>query len=100
MIVVKAYTGDILQFGLARERYVAASKAPDSVKMITVGDDVAVGREAGALVGRRGLAATVLVYKAAGALAAKGANLNQVHAVGQYVADNSVTLGCGLEHTQ
>ena len=62
----------MLQFGLAKERHLAANPGKDDVRMVVVGEDVAVGREQGGIVGRRGLAATVLVYKIAGALAAKG----------------------------
>lgn len=42
------------------------------IETVTVGDDVAVGRKSGLLVGRRGLAGTVLVHKFAGAAADKG----------------------------
>jgi len=98
LVVVKNYTGDVLQFGLAKERFSALNAGNDSIRMVVVGEDVAVGREQGGIVGRRGLAATVLVYKIAGALAAQGGSLNDVHAVAQYVADNSVTIGVGLEH--
>ena len=48
------YTGDILNFGLAKEQYAAAhpDKA-DRVKFVIVGDDVAVGKTQGKIVGRR-----------------------------------------------
>ena len=48
------YTGDILNFGLAKEQFVAQhpDKA-DKVKFLVVGDDVAVGRTQGSIVGRR-----------------------------------------------
>ena len=48
------YTGDVLNFGLAKEHYSAIhpDKA-ESVKFIVVGDDVAVGRTQGSIVGRR-----------------------------------------------
>ncbi|KAG9100895.1 Dihydroxyacetone kinase 2 [Ceratobasidium sp. 370] len=99
LIVVKCYTGDILNFGLAREQYCAAnpSKA-NALKFVIVGDDVSVGKTQGEIVGRRGLAGTVLVYKIAGALANKGASLDQVHAVAQFVADRTGTIAVGLEH--
>ncbi|QRV73972.1 dihydroxyacetone kinase [Ceratobasidium sp. AG-Ba] len=99
LMVVKSYTGDILNFGLAREQYCASnpSKAK-SLKFVIVGDDVSVGKTQGEIVGRRGLAGTVLVYKIAGALANKGASLDQVHAVAQFVADRTGTIAVGLEH--
>lgn len=48
------YTGDVLNFGLAKEQY--AARYPDKadrVKFLIVGDDVAVGRTQGSIVGRR-----------------------------------------------
>lgn len=69
LIIVKNYTGDVLHFGLAAERAKAEGL---KVEMVVVGDDVAVGRQKGSLVGRRGLAGTVLVHKIAGALAQRG----------------------------
>lgn len=69
LIIVKNYTGDVLHFGLAAERAKAEGL---KVEMVVVGDDVAVGREKGSLVGRRGLAGTILVHKISGALAEKG----------------------------
>ncbi|CAK5266067.1 unnamed protein product [Mycena citricolor] len=99
LILVKNYTGDVLNFGLAAEQYAAehADKS-DRVKFIVVGDDVAVGRTQGGLVGRRGLAGVVLVYKIAGALAAEGATLEEVYAVAQWVSGRVGTIGVGLEH--
>ncbi|KAI0657998.1 dihydroxyacetone kinase [Cubamyces menziesii] len=99
VIIVKNYTGDILNFGLAKEQYAAQhpDKA-DRVKFVIVGDDVAVGKTQGKIVGRRGLAGTVLVYKIAGALAKRGANLDEVYNIAQWVASRVGTIGVGLEH--
>ena len=48
------YTGDILNFGLAKEQYAALHpEKSDKVKFVIVGDDVAVGRTQGKIVGRR-----------------------------------------------
>lgn len=63
-----------------------------------VGDDVAVGRKQGALVGRRGLAGTVLVYKCASALADEGADIDAVYEMSEYVNTRVGTIGVGLEH--
>ena len=59
------YTGDVLNFGLAKEQY--AARYPDKadrVKFLIVGDDVAVGRTQGNIVGRRygPLSSTTLLY--------------------------------------
>ena len=83
------------------------------------GDDVAVPRSQGKLTGRRGLAATVLVYKVralhptffgiqtdrpsfvqiAGGLASAGGSLDEVEHLARIIAENSGTVGVGLEHT-
>ncbi|OAV92706.1 hypothetical protein PTTG_09796 [Puccinia triticina 1-1 BBBD Race 1] len=99
LIVVKNYTGDVLNFGIAKERWIARRNT-EGIKMVIVGDDVSVGKEQGKLAGRRGLAGTVLVYKIAGALAAQGSSLSHVHAVAQFVADHSATIGVGFDHCQ
>ncbi|EUC59082.1 dihydroxyacetone kinase [Rhizoctonia solani AG-3 Rhs1AP] len=99
LMVVKSYTGDILNFGLAREQYCAANPSKiNSLKFVVVGDDVSVGKKQGEIVGRRGLAGTVLVYKIAGALAQRGASLEDVHRVAQFAADRLGTIAVGLEH--
>ena len=106
-----------MNFGLAKEHYSALHpEKANHVKFLVVGDDVAVGRTQGKIVGRRlsptlchpfslsssphrGLAGTVLVYKIAGALAHRGADLDQVYSVASWVAVNITTIGVGLEHT-
>ncbi|BGP12610.1 hypothetical protein JCM10213v2_000527 [Rhodosporidiobolus nylandii] len=99
VIVVKNYTGDVLQFGLAKERWSATHLGPgnDTVRMVIVGDDVSVPRSQGALTGRRGLAGTVLTYKLAGALAAQGASVDEVEHLAKIVAERCGTMGCGLQ---
>ncbi|KAK4546258.1 hypothetical protein LTR36_001935 [Oleoguttula mirabilis] len=95
LVVVMNYTGDVLNFGMAVEKAKAAGM---SVEMVVMGDDAGVGRARGGKVGRRGIAGTVLVHKIAGALAATGASLKDVHKVAQLVADNTVSIGSSLSH--
>ncbi|SCU93996.1 LAMI_0E16314g1_1 [Lachancea mirantina] len=95
LIIVKNYTGDIIHFGLAAERAKAAGM---NVELVAVGDDVSVGKKKGSLVGRRGLGATVLVHKIAGAAAAHGLELRDVAKVAQSVVDNSATIAASLDH--
>lgn len=52
LIVVMNYTGDALHFGLAAEQH-RASGRPGDVRVLLVGDDVAVTRQQGTIVGRR-----------------------------------------------
>lgn len=93
--MVMNYTGDVLNFGMAVEK---AKAAGVQVEMIVMGDDAGVGRAKGGKVGRRGIAGTVLIQKIAGALAAQGASLKEVHKVAQTVADNTVSIGSSLAH--
>lgn len=95
LVIIMNYTGDCLNFGLAVER---AKARGIKVDLIAVGDDVAVGRSKGDKVGRRGMAATALAIKLAGALAARGASLEQVKAMVQYTIDHSATLGMAFDH--
>ncbi|EJD07701.1 dihydroxyacetone kinase [Fomitiporia mediterranea MF3/22] len=99
LIIVKNYTGDVLNFGLAKENYAASHPEKiDNVKFVNVGDDVAVGRSQGKIVGRRGLAGTVIVYKIAGALAHRGASIEEVYKMATWLAPRLGTVGVGLEH--
>lgn len=95
LVIIMNYTGDCLNFGLAVER---AKARGIKVDLIAVGDDVAVGRSKGDKVGRRGMAATTLAIKLAGALASKGATLEQVKEMTQYAIDNTATLGVAFDH--
>ena len=74
LLVVKNYTGDRLNFGLAAEK--AKAEHGLDVKMVIMGDDVAFG---GGSKQARGLAGTLLVHKIAGAAAEAGASLDEVH---------------------
>lgn len=48
------YTGDVLNFGLAKEEFAASHpEKAHRVKFLVVGDDVSVGKTQGGLVGRR-----------------------------------------------
>lgn len=92
LVIVKRYTGDVLHFGLAGE------SAGSDVSFVVVGDDVAVPRSQGELVGRRGLAGTCLVYKVAGHAAAQGRPLKEVTQLAQSVADSVVSIGASFAH--
>jgi len=72
LMVVKNYTGDVLNFEMAAE--MAADMDGIEVKEVVVNDDVAV-QDSLYTTGRRGVAGTVFVHKIAGALAEKGASL-------------------------
>ena len=92
LLIVKNYTGDRLNFGLAGE-IARAEGIP--VEVVVVGDDVALSADGGHA-GRRGLAGTVLVHKIAGAAAEEGLALADVAAVAAAVADTVGTMGVAL----
>lgn len=94
LAVVKNYTGDILNFGLALER---AKHLGIDAEILIVGDDVAVAKTS-SLVGRRGLAGTALVHKIASAAASKGYDLRQIVKLANSVVENLVTIGASLNH--
>jgi dihydroxyacetone kinase len=74
LLIVKNYTGDRLNFGLAAEIARADGIPAD---MVIVDDDVALPTGDGTA-GRRGIAGTVLIHKIAGAAAAAGLPLDAV----------------------
>lgn len=98
LLIVKNYTGDVLHFGLSAER---ARALGINCEVAIVGDDVAVGRTKGGMVGRRALAGTVLVHKIVGAFAehySEKYGLNGAARVARIVNDSLVSIGSSLDH--
>ena len=89
LLVVKNYTGDRLNFGLAAEM-ARAEGIP--VEMLIVDDDVALSGT-GQATGARGLAGTVFLHKLLGAAAAEGKNLGELMAIGKAVVESLGTMG-------
>ena len=92
LLIVKNYTGDRLNFGLAAEMARAEGVC---VETVVVADDVALA-DVEETAGRRGIAGTVLIHKIAGAAAAAGLDLPQVASIAQAAADNLGTMGVSL----
>ncbi|MEX3856501.1 dihydroxyacetone kinase subunit DhaL [Paraburkholderia sp. BR10923] len=92
LLIVKNYTGDRFNFGLAAE-IARAEGIP--VEMMIVADDVALSAT-GNHAGRRGLAGTVLVHKIAGAAAARGLPLPEVARIAKEAAASLGTMGVAL----
>ena len=89
LLVVKNYTGDRLNFGVAVEM-ARAQGIP--VEMVIVDDDVALkGTEQAA--GARGLAGTVFIHKLVGAAAAEGKSLADVTAMARAAVESLATMG-------
>uniref|UniRef100_A0A452HVJ0 Triokinase/FMN cyclase n=1 Tax=Gopherus agassizii TaxID=38772 RepID=A0A452HVJ0_9SAUR len=91
LLIVKNYTGDRLNFGLALEQ--AQAEGAD-VQMVVVGDDSAFTMQKKA--GRRGLCGTVLIHKVAGALSEAGASLEEIVRRVTAAAGAMGTLGVSL----
>src|SRR6516164_5394099 len=92
LLVVKNYTGDRLNFGLAAE-LARAERIP--VEIVLVADDVALA-DSVEHAGRRGLAGTILVHKIAGAAAEAGASLTELAAEAREAATAVRTMGVAL----
>ena len=92
VLVVKNYTGDRLNFGLAAE---LARGEGIPVEVVVVADDVAL-RDTVAPGQRRGIAGTVLVHKVAGAAATAGLPLAAVAAEARRAAEALGTMGVAL----
>ena len=92
LLVIKNYSGDMMNFGnaaaLAREDGI-------DVEFVKVDDDIAV-QDSLYTVGRRGVAGTVFVHKIAGAAAEAGLSLAEVKAVAEEVVANTKTIGFAL----
>ncbi len=93
LLVVKNYTGDRLNFGLAAE---LARNEGIPVEVVTVADDVAL-RDTVANDHRRGIAGTLFVHKIAGAAAEAGKSLVEVAALAREVAASVGTMGIALD---
>ena len=92
LLIIKNYTGDRLNFGLAAE---LARSEGISIETVLVADDVALADSTGHA-GRRGLAGTILVHKIAGAVAESGATLAEVAAAARAAAGAVRTMGLAL----
>ncbi|MGW4353511.1 dihydroxyacetone kinase subunit DhaK [Nocardia sp. NPDC004582] len=91
--VVKNYTGDVMNFELAAE--LAAAESGARVRAVVVNDDVAV-RDSTYTAGRRGVGATVIVEKMAGAAAEQGRPLDEVARIAETVNACSRSMGMAL----
>jgi len=89
LLVVKNYTGDRLNFGLAAEM---ARSEGISVEMIIVDDDVALSG-IGSATGARGLAGTIFIHKLVGAAAAEGKTLTELASLGRAAVRSLATMG-------
>lgn len=92
LLIVKNYTGDRLNFGLAAEMLRGEGIR---VETVIIADDIALAATHERAT-RRGIAGTVLVHKIAGAAAAHGRTLEAVAKLAQAAADSIATMGLSL----
>jgi ATP-dependent dihydroxyacetone kinase len=90
LLIVKNYTGDRLNFGLAAERARAFGL---KVSMVIVDDDIALPD----LPQARGVAGTLFVHKIAGAMAEAGADLNTITNAANAVIKGAISIGMSLD---
>jgi len=90
LLIVKNYTGDRLNFGLAAERARAFGL---NVSMVIVDDDIALPD----LPQARGVAGTLFVHKIAGYLAEEGADLETVTNAAKKAIDGVASIGMSLD---
>ncbi|XAO71540.1 MAG: dihydroxyacetone kinase subunit DhaK [Acetobacteraceae bacterium] len=89
LLIVKNYTGDRLNFGIAAEQ---ARALGYKISLIIVGDDIALDQNARA----RGIAGTILIHKIAGYHAEKGASLDEVTRHAEDASRKVRSLGLAL----
>lgn len=92
LLVIKNYTGDVMNFEMAAEM---AQADGIKVESVIVNDDVAVENSTWTT-GRRGIAGTIFVHKIAGAKAEAGDSLGEVKAVAEKVIANTRSMGMAL----
>ncbi|WP_431298563.1 dihydroxyacetone kinase subunit DhaK [Tabrizicola sp. BL-A-41-H6] len=90
LLIVKNYTGDRLNFGLAAERARAFGL---KVSMVIVDDDIALPD----LPQARGVAGTLFVHKIAGAMADAGADLDTITTAATATIKGAVSIGMSLD---
>lgn len=92
LLIIKNYSGDIMNFSMARDM---AELDDIRVESVVVKDDVAVP-DSTYSTGRRGIAGTVFVHKIAGAKAESGASLDEVKAAAEKAVVNIRSMGMAM----
>ncbi|MBJ3814977.1 glycerone kinase [Shimwellia pseudoproteus] len=89
LLIVKNYTGDRLNFGLAAEK---ARRMGYKVDMVIVGDDISLPENKHP----RGIAGTILIHKVAGYFAEMGCNLDTVAREARLAMGQVFSIGVAL----
>lgn len=91
--IIKNYTGDVLNFGIAAE---LVEMRDILVERVIVDDDLATDRNHADGPGRRGTALVIAVHKICGAAAEQGASLDEVASLGRRVVAQGRTMAVAL----
>lgn len=89
LVIIKNYTGDRLNFGLAVEK---AKEMGKKVELIIVGDDISIPKNPQP----RGIAGTLFVQKIAGYVAESGASLEEVKEAALDASQKTASIGVAL----
>ncbi|OOE43414.1 dihydroxyacetone kinase [Salinivibrio kushneri] len=89
LVIIKNYTGDRLNFGLAVEK---AKEMGRNVDLIVVGDDISIPGNPQP----RGIAGTLFVQKVAGYVAENGGSLEEVKQAAVDAHDKTASIGVAL----
>ncbi|EGA64799.1 dihydroxyacetone kinase subunit DhaK [Vibrio brasiliensis] len=89
LVIIKNYTGDRLNFGLAVEK---AKEMGRKVDLIVVGDDISIPGNPQP----RGIAGTLFVQKVAGYVAEQGASLEEVKQAAIDAHEKTASIGVAL----
>lgn len=92
LLIVKNYTGDVMNFDMAKE---LAEMEGISVETVLVDDDIAV-EDSTYTAGKRGVAGTIFVHKILGAYARQGKTLKELKELGNELVERIKTIGVAL----
>lgn len=93
LLIVKNYTGDILNFEMAKDM---ADMEDIQTEIVVVDDDIAVENST-YTAGKRGVAGTVLVHKILGNAARNGTSLAELKNLGDTIVAKIKTIGVALK---
>ena len=92
ILIIKNYTGDIMNFEMAEEM---AEMEGIRVERVIVNDDIAV-EESTYTIGRRGVAGTVFIHKITGGAAEDSLSIEEVKRISEKAVKNTKTLGMSM----
>jgi dihydroxyacetone kinase len=98
-VIIKNYTGDIINFESGVDMIRAQYGASHGVKIRTlqVGDDIALLDTLGSKMKPRGVAGTVLLYKILGAASFNGMKVDEIADMGELILKNMYSFGVSFD---